>query len=288
MVSRQCPIVYLIITEYPIKLPCRIPSVAGCSPRSVRMLHIPPPLYFPHQSLHIYVVLRFGMAASYVSLYFEKTDLWTQLGQQRCIVRNLDDGPVPPLPGPGYYPTEPDSLRECFVGQYIDDTLGERLLRAATLADIGSYAYLPLTTFESVGAGFLGVFPGDVLTVTIPVVAEWQSGEYPSAVFSFSITGSLSDDALTVLVPFPSFKSGISWEVPSRGLSGTLNGTTRRTGSPAPGTIFRDRRFNTLWPSVPQLDAFVAATKAQIDALGQTSTSSNLTSESYTSRPLIG
>lgn len=228
------------------------------------------------------------MAASYVSVYFENTDLYTQLGQQRCIVRNIDDGGVPPIPAPNYFPTEPDTLRGCITAEYVDDTVGERLVRIATLGDIGSYAVVPLNVFESIGAGYGVVIPGDLLHVTIPNAAEWTSEEYPSTSFTFSVSGVLSANQVSITGVFPSFKTGVSWSIPARGLSGILNGTTRRAGSPPSGTIFRDYRFNTLWASVPQRDAFIAASKAQIDALGQTSTSAATVSERYTSRPLVG
>jgi len=228
------------------------------------------------------------MAASYVSVYFENADLYTQLGRQRCIVRNIDDGGVPPVPAPNYFPTDPDTLRGCITAEYVDDMVGERFVRIATVPDLGAYAVLPLNTFESLGAGFGVVIPGDLLTVTIPNSVEWTSEEYPSTTFTFTVISVLSGDQVTISGVFPSFKSSVSWAIPARGLSGILNGVTRREGSPTPGTVFRDYRFNTLWASVPQRDAFVAACEAQLDALGQSSTSAAAVSKRYTSKPLVG
>lgn len=227
------------------------------------------------------------MTTSYVSVYFEKTDLYTEIGQQRCIVRNLDDGPVPPTPSPSYFPTEPDSLRACMLIEYVNATLGERFLRIAALSDIDIISVNRLIDFVATGVDFTSVLPGDLLYVQIPHPAEWTSEEYPSSTFAFEVAAVMSPTRLRVVTPFPSFKTGLSWSVPARSLSGTYTGATQREVQPSPGQWLRDTRFNILWPSVPQLDAFVASTKAQLDELGQSATSTNLVSERYTSRPRI-
>lgn len=226
------------------------------------------------------------MSANYVSARFEKTDLSSALGKVRCIVRNLFDGPVPPSPSSSYFPTQPIDLREFFVIEYVNDVIGERLVRVAALDDITTYGVQQLTVFEDLTADFVsaGVIVGDTLTVYPSVPEEWTSEEYPGASRRFVVTSILSATRITVQTPFPSFKAGISWAITSRGISGAYTGTTRRSGLPVPLDRFRDRRMNFLFGSIPEMDAFVLATKANLDALAQASTSSTLSSESYTSQ----
>jgi len=222
------------------------------------------------------------MTASYVSVRFEKTDLSATIGKQRCIVRTRNDGPIPPLPSLGYYPTAPNELMAPLVCEYIDDVLGERMSRVATLADLTGLPISTLTLFEDLTVDFVaaGVAPGDVLEVVSVVSSEWSSEEYPGTSFQFAVAGVLSPTQLSVSKAFPSFKANMSWEIAAIGLAGN-GGVTRRAGAPA---TFLETRFNALFNSVPELDAFVEATKAGLDALGTTSTSSTLTSENYTSQ----
>lgn len=221
------------------------------------------------------------MTASYVSARFEKLDLTSSIGSVRCIVRNLDDGPVPPPPNPGYFPTSPDALRDFLVIEYINDTIGERLVRVATLADLMTYSPRQLIGFEApVDFVTAGVSGGDVLSITLPDNSEWVSEEYPASPFYFGISNVASPTQLELNTPIPSFKTAVSWEVIGK-ISGSLNGKTRRETFLVPGTTFLDRRMNLLFPDVPTMDIFVAATKATMQALGTTSTSSTLTSENY-------
>ncbi len=217
------------------------------------------------------------MSASYVSARFEKTDLSTQLGMQRCIVRDINTDANP---------TNPDELVDFLVVEYVSDYIGERLARIALLADISAYTPTYLRWFEVTSADFVtaGVLPDDVLTVQVPYAAEWTSEEYPGGTFSFIVASVISPTMLAVTVPFPSFKAGVTWSLPARSLSGVLNGTTRREGAPAGPALFLDYRFNKLFASVPELDTFVNASKTALDLLSQYSTASNLTSENYTSR----
>lgn len=221
------------------------------------------------------------MTASYVSVRFEKTDLSAAIGKQRCIVRARNDGPVPPPPSIGYYPTTPSELLSPLVLEYVNDVLGERMVRVATLADISGLPILQLTDFEDASTDFVaaGVTFGDVLEVFPGNPLEWSSEEYPGASFQFTVTAVLSPTKVSVLVPFPAFRANLPWQIVTRALTGTA-GVTRRSG---PTTPFRDTRFNLLFNSVPELDTFVEATKAGLDALGSSSTSTTLASENYTS-----
>jgi hypothetical protein len=225
------------------------------------------------------------MTASYVSARFENAEI-PALSRVRCIIRNLDDGPVPPVPGPTYFPTSPDQLRPFCLLEYVNDTLGERFVNVATLSDLGLYSYQasPLTRFVDPTADFVtaGVSSGDTLIVTIPEPTEWQSEEYPAMPFQFGVLGVTSPTEIELVRAFPSFKTNLTWSIPGR-TNGTLTGKTQRFGV-SPGNMFLDTRFNLLFNDVASLDAFVAAAKASLDALGQSSTASTLTSFNYSSQ----
>ena len=225
------------------------------------------------------------MTSSYVSARFEKTDLSATVGKQRCIVRNLDDGSVPPSPSTGYFPTQPDELRNFLVIEYVNDSIGERLASIATLPDISTYTVRALTGFEiSGGADFVtaGVAPGDILEITLPVPERWQSEEYPSSPFQLSVASVVSSTRLTLTGPIPSFLSNLTWSITGKA-SGVGTGFPRREGFPATGSTFLDQRMNLLFNTVAELDTFVEATKESLDLLTNTSTSSTLVSENYTS-----
>lgn len=225
------------------------------------------------------------MTASYVSARFEKTDLSVAISKQRCIVRVLNDGPIPPVPGPSYFPTAPSELLSPFLLEYVNDDLGERFSRVCTVDELSTVAEQTLTRFEDLTVDFLaaGVAAGDVLNVTIAQPLEWSSEEYPGTSFQFIVASAISATEIAVLTPFPSFKANLGWSIPARTLARAASGVTRRSG---PDIAFRDRRFNVLFDAVPQLDTFVVATKAGMDALSQTSTSSTLVSENYSSVPV--
>lgn len=224
------------------------------------------------------------MTASYVSARFEKTDLTSTGNGIRSIVRNLDDGGVPPVPNAGYRPTSPDALRPFLLLEYVNDAIGERYVRVCTLADLDTYTERALTCFEVVGADFVtaAVAPGDLLRLWPPNDALWASEEYPAAPFLFTVLSVDSPERLTLTAPIPSALANLSWEIAGKA-SGALNGRPRRVGFPAAGSLFKDTRFNRYHGSVAELDAYVAAVKAGIDALAAHSTSTTLSNESYSS-----
>lgn len=222
------------------------------------------------------------MSSSYISARFEKTDLTGTAGKFRCIVRELDDGPVPPPPSPGYYPTSPDSLGNFLVLEYVSDVIGERLVRVATLADLSTYLPTRLTGFEVPTADFVaaGVLSGDKIRISPPNDAWWQSEEYPASPFEFTIASVVSPTRLIVSNDIPCFFTNMSWTVVGK-TSGILNGTPRRATFPSGGTRFLDSRVNLYYDNVADMDAFILATKANLDALASASTTTTLTSESY-------
>lgn len=216
------------------------------------------------------------MSASYISMRFEKN------ASLRCITRNLDDGGVPPAPSINYRPTSPDSLRECLVIEYVNDTLGERMSRVASLAEMTSLTARALDSFEVYGADFVGtgVVPGDVLQVFPVDNALWASEEYPASPFLFSVLSVPTAERLVLTSPLPSWLPLVSWQIAGK-TSGSLNGYPRRSGFPAPGSTFRDSRMATFFTNAADLEAYVASTKSQLDALSATVTSSTLSSENY-------
>lgn len=224
------------------------------------------------------------MPASFVSARFEKTNLYAEIGKQRCILRNRDDGPYPPAPSPTYFPTDPDALRNFILVEHVDDVIGERIVRIATVSDIGGVAS-PLRDLEDLTVDFsaAGVTAGDVLQFYLPEPLEWVSEEFPDTLLRFTVSLVLSPTKVRVVGNLPSFKSGLRWAIATRSLS-SVNGTTRRTIDPAPLDQFLDSRFNSLFSNVPARDAFVEATKAALDALGVASTATSDPSENYTSK----
>jgi hypothetical protein len=226
------------------------------------------------------------MAASYVSARFEVADLWSTIKKQRCILRSLDDGPVPPVPTLSYFPTEPDLLRDFVLIEYVNDVVGERLVRVANINDINTYLVRRLKVFEDPTADFLaaGVQSGDTLQIYLAQPSEWTSEEYPDSLLRFTVASVIDATHIELFVPFPSFKAALNWEIPERSLIRAGTGITRRETLPVPLSWFLDRRVNMLFNSVPEMDSFIAASKASIDALAAASTSSLMTSENYTSR----
>jgi hypothetical protein len=212
------------------------------------------------------------MAASYVSARFEKT-------ANRLVIRYRDDGGVPPLPGPSYFPTTPDELREFLLIEHVSDVVGERLVRIATLSDLTAYDIATLNEFEVPSTA--GVTPGYTLRITLPTPSDWLSEEYPAQPFDFPIVAVPSATRFVVSRPFPSFKANLQWEAVGSGISGST-GITRRTSGAL--SVFRDSRMNLPFNSTAELETFVAAAKASIDALAAESTTATLTSETYTSQ----
>lgn len=223
--------------------------------------------------------------AGYISARFEK-DLLPTSNQVRVIVRNLDEGPVPPLPTAAYFPTDPDELRGFLVLEYVSDIFGENYVRVATLSDITTYTTLSLDTFEDATTDFVSaaVAPGDVLTVVQPDPELWNSEEYPSLTYEFAVDTVLSATQITLTKPLPAFAASLNWTITARSLSGT-EGVTRRNGSPAPGTVFRDVRFNRYVANALTANDYVTAVKAGMDTLSNEVTGAGLVDETYTSEP---
>lgn len=214
------------------------------------------------------------MPTSYVSARFENSLITGWTLPFRSIFRNLDA-----LERPTY----PDTLRECAVVEYVNDTIGERFVRVATLSDIGALTVRTLNSFEATSADFTagGVVAGDVLQLTPSNAYVWQSEEFPSAPYNFTIDSVPTATRLVLTQPLPSVIGGMAWSIPARGISG-IGGYPRRDGFPAPG-MYRDSRMATFYDSSASLDAFVASCKAQLDALASASTATTILSENYTS-----
>ena len=223
---------------------------------------------------------------SYISAAFEKTYL-PVTEQVRIIVRNLDQGNVPPAPSTMYYPTQPNELRNFAVVEYINDSLGERWSRVATVADFTTLTVRSLNVFRSITADFItaGVVAGDTLAVTFTNPAYWTSTEYPTSTpFYFTVASVIDANNLSIDRPFPAFKSNMIWTIPARAINGT-DGVTRRDGSPAPGSSFLDQRFNAYFNDVVTAENFVIAVKAGMDALTNVDSLASLTNENYTAKP---
>lgn len=223
--------------------------------------------------------------AGYISARFEMDELPTS-NQVRIIIRNLDQGSVPPSPGPSYFPTDPDDLQSFLVLEYVSDAIGERYIRVADLADVAALNALPLNTLEDVGVDFVaaGVVNGDVIEIVQPDTELWNSEEYPSITYQFAVQSVLSSTQITIAGAFPAFANGLNWSIATRSLSGTA-GVTHREGSPAGGTLFRDTRFNRYFTEAVAATNYVTAVKAGMDALATEVTGAGLVSESYTASP---
>ena len=230
--------------------------------------------------------------SSYISVVFEKAYLSTS-GKVRVIVRNRDDGGVPPNPSGVYFPTQGDDLREFIVGQFLNRTDGEQYLRIATLADLSdvNYPVLPLTTFEDTTANFSTAVQGDLLQITVPDSQLWTSTEYTDTnphVFVIDSVGPNPYQQITVTKPFPAFLRGATWAIPARSLSGAA-GVTLRAGSPDLGPYyFRDSRFNRIYTTTGTVTAAldaensVIAMKAYIQSLLNAVVGATLTTEVVT------
>ena len=225
--------------------------------------------------------------AAYVSAAFENAFLPAS-GRVRVVVRNLDQGDVPPSPSPAYFPTQPSSLRTFIVCEYINDVVGERWSNVATLSDITTKTVRQLDILESASANFVaaGVAVGDVINVVIPEPAAWTSAEYPTTnPFQFSVLNVISATQVQVTPPFPAFLNGFNWAIPARTLNKT-DGITRRNGSPPGPATFLDSRFNCYFDNAVDATNFITATKAGMDALAGTSTASTLVNQNYTASPI--
>lgn len=223
---------------------------------------------------------------SYVSARFEKTDL-PLTGQTRIIVRNLDQGPVPPQPSGTYYPTHPDELQTFIVAEFVSRATGENYVRVATLADLTDEVVLTLNTFEDTTADFItaGVVSGDTLHLTLTSPELWTSEEYPGTnPFMFTVSSVVSATQLTITGQFPAFHRDLTWEIPDRSIAGTA-GVTIRAGNPPNSSTFLERRFNKYFTSAVAATNFVSATKADLIALANAKVDTDLGSESFTAEP---
>jgi len=221
--------------------------------------------------------------ASYISVVFEKAQLVTS-EQVRVIVRNRDDGNVPPNPSTSYYPTYPDDLQPFIVGLFINSVTGESFARIATVADLAGITIRTLDTLVDTGVDFVaaGVAIGDLIEVTLPDSELWTSDEYPDInPHIFQVATIVNSTTITVTRPFPAHANSLNWAIPARSLIGAA-GVTLRNGLPANGTEFLTTRFNRLYPTVVEAETSVVAMKADIGALMNENAGASLVSETVT------
>lgn len=228
------------------------------------------------------------MPSNYVSATFETVYQAPPIDSYRCIVRNKDDGPVPPAPSLTYFPTHTNLLRDFLIFEHVSDTLGERLVRVMTPADVETIYVQRLNRFTDPTVDFVaaGVVQGDLLQIRMQQPEVWQSVEYPDANLRFVVLSVIDSTTLEMAVPFPAWRKGLSWSIANRGLTRSSTGRTLREGSPAPLDLYRDRRYQTWFGSSPDLDAFVGATKTSLDllALQVTQAAATTQQENYTSK----
>jgi len=226
--------------------------------------------------------------SAYISATFEKT-LLPATSQVRVILRNRDDGGVPPSPSVSYFPTNPDDLKYNVVVKFVSRTLGEEFQRIALLADLTDVA-LPiraLDTLEDLSTNFLpGPLPvndvtqGDLLTITLSDVEPWNSNVYSGNPFQFTVQ-SVTSTRITVTPPFPAFANTLSWAIPARGLSG-IAGVTIRNGNPANTLKYRDSRFQRYYTTALEAETSVTAMKADLTSLATATVGATLTTEVVT------
>jgi len=206
--------------------------------------------------------------SAYISVVFEKTRLITS-DQVRVVVRNRDDGLVPPLPGVSHYPTQPDALRNFIVGLFINNVTGESFSRIATTSDITTITVRQLDTLKDTGVNLTAasVEAGDLLYVYLTDSELWTSQEYTdTSPHVFQVASVIDSVTLTTTKPFPAHASGFTWTIPTRSVTGTA-GVTLRNGQPANGTEFLDQRFNRLYTTVVDAENSVIAMRAGVQAL---------------------
>jgi hypothetical protein len=233
---------------------------------------------------------------TYISATFEKDELLVA-EKTRIIVRNVDQGSVPPAPSATHFPTQPDEFQTFIVGEYVSDVVGENFKRVATLSDLSTYTYSRMNLFRDNAGGVISVLPGDIVYVVPSPTELWVSDEYPSTYLrpigqSFVNTVLLPIDAFhfTVSGEFPGFlSSGFSWEV-YRGvtlIASGNNATLRRENvTYGFGTqLFLEKRFNTYFDSPVAAENFVVASKAAMIALANEAVAAGLTDETFTALP---
>jgi len=222
---------------------------------------------------------------SYVSADFE-IDYLEPTDEVRLILRNRDTGDVPPAPSAVHFPTYPDSLKHCIVAEYVSDSIGERYVRVATPDDIGALPYLALNTLVDTTTDFSTVLQGDKIVVSPTNYTLWQSTEYPSTTFEFTVANVVDSTTLEIYGAFPAFMKDISWELTGGSLRSNY-GVTRRAGNPTGPVYFKDRRFTTYHASVASAHILIASVKAGLDALATDTTTASLSDTTYTAKSKI-
>lgn len=221
--------------------------------------------------------------SAYISATFEKT-LLPATSQVRVILRNRDDGGVPPSPSVSYFPTNPDDLKYNIVGQFLSRTQGESFIAIATLADLTNVSrpVRALDTLEDLATDFVtaGVDHNDLLTVTLSDVEPWNSDVYSGNPFQFTVQ-SVTTTRITVTPPFPAFANTLSWAIPARSLSG-IAGVTIRNGNPGNTLFFRDSRFQRYYSTALEAETSVIAMKASLTSLATATVGATLTTEVVT------
>lgn len=228
------------------------------------------------------------MPANYVSATFETLYQSPPIDSYRVIVRNKDDGPVPPEPTASYFPTHSNLLRDFLLFEHVNDVLGERLVGVITSDDVETVYVQELNRFTDPSVDFVaaGVQAGDLLQIYMAQPEVWTSYEYPDGGLRFVVASVIDATTIEMAVPFPAWRKGLSWSIAARGLTRAATGRTVREGTPAALDRYRDRRYQTWFGSRPDLDAFVSATKMSLDLLALQVTQAEATSaqENYTSK----
>lgn len=232
--------------------------------------------------------------SSYISARFEKTSI-PSVPTTRIITRNRDDGTVPPSPSAIYFPTHPDDVRNFILSEWISNSLGEQFLNVASLSDLSTYAYKPLTQVNDTSGNLTLAQVGDLFEIFLPDPAIWTSEEYPGVNFVFAVDSLIDANNITVTPELPSYLFDFSWEI--RRLTGVIyttitqgvNGMTRRPGVNygAPPQKFLEKRFNSYFTSEVQALDFVEATKTEMTGLANELLSAGLSNENYTASPTI-
>lgn len=237
----------------------------------------------------IRVRTRIDMAA-YISAKFEKDDLPT-VGQIRVIVRNVDQGAVPPDPTATYLPTHPDDFQTFVVGEYVDDTQGERFVKVADLSELSSLTYSELNIFEDPAGNLGAAVAGDVIEITLTPTELWVSEEYPSSVFQFVVAAPIDAFNVEIENAFPDFRTALTWEASHVGISFATGsqGITRRENLTYPGGVqqFLEKRFNAIFDSAVESENFTAATQAEMTALANESQGVTVVDETFTAEPTV-
>ena len=240
----------------------------------------------------------------YISARFEKKSLPVS-DLTRVVVRNLDQGSVPPTPDANYFPTSPDAYREFIVAQWSGDFVGgESFVRVAdqSLDDFNLIPYRPMNKFSDAFANFtivaspLPVQVNDILEIYPVDTTLWgDSQEYPGSSFRFTVTavgGLLGSTNILVTPEIPSFLTGLSWTIkrvtpPSVievSITSGSAGIPRRDGLVAPG-FFREKRFNSYFTTAIAASNFVSATKIAMQILTDALLALEISTEDYTAGP---